>query len=469
MNVLSWVDFVMVPLWLIIIYAGATFIKRTRYKNDPTARFLLPALTLKVLGGIMLGLAYQYYYSGGDTISYFVTARSIVLVAFENIDHGFTIFNADFDQSDFRASLLINQYEKAGLDFPYWGDRHAFNVSRFIVFANLLTFNSYYAGTMIVSSFSFIGMWAMFRVFYRQYPAIGSQLAFAVFYIPSVFFWGSGILKDPITLGLLGILTFCSYQIISGKKDVLLSILLILFASYFIYSIKPYILLSFIPFIAIWYGTTTKGRIKNPLIKFAFGPFIIIIILSAAYLALSNLGSGRFAIDRVFETALITQKDLTSGYYYSDAKGSSYNIGEFDETIASQIRLFPNAVFTTFYRPVLWEIRNPLMFLASMESTLLFVFTLFIIFRCGLMNFIVVIYKRPFLLFCFGYSLAFAFMIGLTSGNFGNLVRYKIPCIPFFVGTLIIAQYLILKNRNQLSMQWQRPKASPLEAKKHPQ
>jgi hypothetical protein len=41
-------------------------------------------------------------------------------------------------------------------------------------------------------------------------------------------------------------------------------------------------------------------------------------------------------------------------------------------------------------------------------------------------------------------------MVGLTSGNFGNLVRYKIPCIPFFIGSLIIIDYLITQNRNQL-------------------
>jgi hypothetical protein len=36
------------------------------------------------------------------------------------------------------------------------------------------------------------------------------------------------------------------------------------------------------------------------------------------------------------------------------------------------------------------------------------------------------------------FSITFAFSVGLTTSNFGALVRYKIPSIPFFLSSLII-------------------------------
>ncbi|NNF02533.1 MAG: hypothetical protein HKN22_07590 [Bacteroidia bacterium] len=40
--------------------------------------------------------------------------------------------------------------------------------------------------------------------------------------------------------------------------------------------------------------------------------------------------------------------------------------------------------------------------------------------------------------FCIIFSLFFAFSVGLSTSNFGSLVRYKIPLLPFFVAALFI-------------------------------
>jgi len=450
MKILSWVDFLMVPLWLIIIYTGANILKNIRYRNDPTAGLFIPALTVKILGGILLSIPYQFYYSGGDTITYYTTARSVVLVFLDNIEHGWLIFSADFSNLDFRANFIINEYVNKGLSFPYWNDPYAFNTSRFFIIANALTFNSYYASSMVVSAISFIGIWGMFRVFYRQYPEIKYRLAIGIFFVPSVFFWGSGILKDSITIGLLGMITYACYRIITNYKLAFLYVMVLIFCGYMIYIIKPYIVLGFIPFVAVWVGINIRRRVVNPLLRFSFGPLLLVLAFGFGYLLVSQLGQGRYSVDNVLTTAVIVKQDLTSGYYYSDTRGSSYDIGQFDDSFGSQFRLFPTAIITTFFRPFLWEVRNPLMLLASLESTVLLAFTMLLLFRGGLINFIIVIYKRPFVLFSFGFSLAFAFMVGLTSGNFGNLVRYKIPCIPFFIGSLIIIDHLITQNRNRL-------------------
>jgi hypothetical protein len=41
------------------------------------------------------------------------------------------------------------------------------------------------------------------------------------------------------------------------------------------------------------------------------------------------------------------------------------------------------------------------------------------------------------------FVLILAFGVGTNSGNFGTLVRYKIPLIPFFLSSLFIMRYYV--------------------------
>ena len=52
------------------------------------------------------------------------------------------------------------------------------------------------------------------------------------------------------------------------------------------------------------------------------------------------------------------------------------------------------------------------------------------------------IFQNHLLTFSFFFSILFAYSVGLTTSNFGALVRYKIPCIPFFIATLFIMKHL---------------------------
>jgi hypothetical protein len=39
----------------------------------------MPAFTLKIIGAILLGYIYQYYYKGGDTLNYWHQRMSLIL------------------------------------------------------------------------------------------------------------------------------------------------------------------------------------------------------------------------------------------------------------------------------------------------------------------------------------------------------------------------------------------------------
>jgi len=57
---------------------------------------------------------------------------------------------------------------------------------------------------MLLALVSFGGVWRMYQIFIMEFPKLERPLAYTFFFLPSVFFWGSGILKDSITLSALG-------------------------------------------------------------------------------------------------------------------------------------------------------------------------------------------------------------------------------------------------------------------------
>jgi hypothetical protein len=101
----------------------------------------------------------------------------------------------------------------------------------------------------------------------------------------------------------------------------------------------------------------------------------------------------------------------------------------------------PAAIVATLFRPYLWESKKLSTLLSSLESLTLMIFAAYVFFRAGPVTFFTSIVRDPMVMFCFFFSVLFALFVGATTLNFGTLVRYKIPCMPFFV----IAMVLILE------------------------
>ena len=130
----------------------------------------------------------------------------------------------------------------------------------------------------------------------------------------------------------------------------------------------------------------------------------------------------------------ITSQDLIR----DDYGVNNFNIGEFDASLGSILSKFPIAVGSALFRPFIWEIRNPVMMISAIENMLILFFTLYVIFKIKTKMLFGIILNYPLLIFSLLFSLFFAFSVGLTTANFGALVRLKIPCVPFYTASLIM-------------------------------
>jgi hypothetical protein len=83
-------------------------------------------------------------------------------------------------------------------------------------------------------------------------------------------------------------------------------------------------------------------------------------------------------------------------------------------------------------------VHNLLMLANAVETTLLTVVFLRLLFTRSLRDIRRQIMEQPFLVFCVVFVVTFGIAVGLASSNLGTLSRYRAPLLPFFVVLLVI-------------------------------
>jgi len=424
-------DLIVTPILLFIVFALAYFI-RPRVTDAVNRVYFMPALTVKIIGALAVGIIYQFYYSGGDTYNYHT--------------HGSRhIWEAFMDSPMKGIRLLVNDGQnyydvyRYASKIIFFTDPQSYAIVKIAAVFDLFTFSSYSSTAILFALVSFVGMWMFFLTFYEQYPDLHKWLATASFFIPSVFFWGSGLLKDTITMGCLGVATYQVYRIFIKKKFKIRHLFLLALSLYGMYSIKIYILLTFLPAVIVWVFLANLDSIRSPVLRIMLAPFMVSASIALGYFAMVKAGedNAKYSLKNVAMTAKITAYDI--GYYTGRDAGSGYSLGELDGTFGSMFSLAPQAINVSLFRPYLWEVKNPLMLLSALESFLLLLFCIYIIIKINARLFSAV--NNPNVLFALIFSVAFAFAVGVSTFNFGTLVRYKIPLLPFFLVALILIYY----------------------------
>lgn len=398
--------------------------------TSATKKYFLPALWVRFFGAIMLGLIYQFYYGGGDTFNYFNQSKWISRALMEEPVIGLKL-------------LLEPGGHHVGETFHYsqhmwyYRDPHSYVIVKIAGFFNLFTFNTYSSTALLFATVSFSGLWCMFSVLVRKYPRYLLGLALAIMFVPSVVFWGSGVLKDSITIAALGLLTYSLVNIVEFRERSPFNWITAIIALFIIYSIKIYIIICFVPLVFVWLYLKGVRASKNVAVRILIAPVLLVTFAGAGYFALNQISSEstKYSLDKIAEQAAINAYDIRYGWGARTGGDGGYDLGELDGSWGSMIRLMPQAINVSLFRPYLWEVKNPVMLLAALESIVTIFFTIKIFLVDRRFRHLV---QDPFLVFCFTFSLVFAFAVGVSTFNFGTLMRYKIPLMPFYFTVLVM-------------------------------
>ena len=442
----SLIDLIIAPLYLIIIYLVAKNIQQKKIAANPSYRFFIKGLMVKIFGGVAVCFIYVYYYGGGDTLNYYNDCAVLVNLFMKSPILPFQyMLGPD-------TSLWYTFDSDTGWPI-YFSDVHAIIVVKYTWLLCLISFKSYLGMTMLLASLSFWPIWRLYQTLIKEFPNLTKELAYALLFIPSVFFWGSGLLKDTITFASVCLFASAYSIILIQRKDFTKNIFLLIVASFLLVKIKPYIFFALIPGSILWFGGVQLSAVKNSLVKGLSTPFLIAFSLVSGYfmLSLMSVFLGDYALETVLDKAIVTQQDLKSEIY----GGSSFDIGDFDPTVQGILSKLPIAINAALFRPYIWEVNNLAMLFSGLENLILLVFSIYLLVKLRVYNLFRLMFRHRILFFTVYFSMFFAFSVGLTTSNFGSLVRYKIPAIPFFVISLVIiwTSYKELQEEDRLRLQ----------------
>lgn len=437
-------DVLVTVFYLIFIYALAMVVRSFYPRREVYQKFFLKGLTVKLIGGLSFAAAYTFYFDyGGDSMAYYGDARLITDYFYQDPFNAIRLIINPEGVDLAEARRVVDQFrlEHRGSEFP---------VVRAAAILNIIALNSYFSTSVLFATLSFVGIWHFFLVFARRYPEIQNQLAWAIMFIPSVFFWGSGIMKDSMVIGFLGLMLFGIDRFLQRGVRRFFWLAFVIACGIIIFSIKAYVIMALTPALVMWVVLNTKDRIRNKLLRALIVPVLLILSLGGVAFSIDMLGryKSRYSVENFVTSAQSIQAwHYVEGENTSDnhGRGSSYTLGEYEPTIWGVLSMFPAAVNVSLFRPYLWEIRNPAMALSALESSALLVYSFFIFIGLGFFRVIRLLFSDPFLLMCLLFAIFFAFAVGFTSYNFGALARYKIPAIPFYVAGLMILNYKVKK------------------------
>ncbi len=421
-------------LFPVFVFLSSLFFRKMRNKyDDPILRkYHRQGFWIKMLGCFAFSI-FSVYLSPGDSIGlYQKEGNNIFHLILNNWDNLHIIFSKgkDFDQT-----LLKDPWNHG-----YFKSEANFMVTRFVTVLSFFTFGRYAAINVIFASIAFSGVWKLFLFFYEQYPHMHKKFAIGILYFPTLVFWSSGILKDTLCIASIGWVTYSVYEMLFHKRNFIRNMTILFVFGYLLAIIKVYILISYLPFFILFIILKNVQGIKNRLLKYLLAPALIFGSMYGFTVVLNSYEKelGGYAVDDLTKSIQHLNGAISS-MDGNETADSNFDLGvEFDGSLQGLIKLAPIAIFTTFFRPFLWESHKMSSLLASLESLILLFFTVYVLFKSGLKTFFKLILTDPLIMYCFLFSLVFALFVGASTLNFGTLVRYKIPCLPFYTISLFL-------------------------------
>ena len=368
-------DAILGPIYLLIILAIASQMRK-RYKGLPEQKYFMRGLLIKIFGAVALGIIYHYYYPWGDTFSYFAGGQAWANAFTSDPGTALDFFLNPLNPVNAHRIRDFSEYPRAAYIFRGDTELYMLRITGILV---LLGGKAYTSTAILFAFISFTGAWAMYRTFLLINPGMERGLAWACFFVPSVVFWGSGILKDTVTLGGIGWITYCVFRLFLKGDWSIKNLLFLVIAVYVTITLKGYILLAFFPAITVWVFMTYRSRIQSGFLRQLSTPVFLAIGLLAGVLLVGRIGEslGRYNLENLETTAEATQ----NWHLTANAEGANYSLGNSDFSPGSIIRTIPAAVNVTLFRPYLWEATGGISYITALESFVLLLLTIYVFFR----------------------------------------------------------------------------------------
>ncbi|HZX75282.1 MAG TPA: hypothetical protein VFE57_12725, partial [Cyclobacteriaceae bacterium] len=337
---------VLAGLHVVILFLTAYFVWRVQDVSIRT--FFWPAMLVKLTAGILLGLMYQHYYSGGDTFIFFQDSKQLSNLFRTDLSAYFQFLWDGDDSMAIWTSL--SEIQPRSLFF-----------TKMISVINVLTFDNYWISGLYLSLISFFSSWYLFRKISALFPDAKRAAALALLFFPTVVFWSSGMIKESLAVASLFFLTGLFLTMISKTKPSPMEWILFPVCVWVLWMLKYYWAVVFIPaaVTTLLVHSFMPGTTKPFTVQILLWLILFVVICSGTMLVHPNFYPEYFL-------QVIVDNNVAFG-----TMSEAQNLIHYDHlqaTWASIILNSPWALVSGLMRPFLFEGGNAVKLLYAMEN-----------------------------------------------------------------------------------------------------
>jgi len=464
--------------------------------NVLNPKFYLGAFILKCLGIAAFSFVYSRLYGGVnylDSSNFFYDSKVIHDMAFWDFgEFTKTMFGIQDESRDTESFVkFISQtlvWDKDPEEFLYNDNRIIVRMHALIHF---ISFGNYYVHALFSVLISLAGINMIYKTFKFIFPGKEISLFLCWLVFPGLWFWTSGLFKEAPGLFLMGALLISLKRLIIDRNFRFKTILLLLIATAFSFVFKPYVLLPVLGLSALFFTVYSLNGIRkkslfyiaflvlffilgNLFFHFSFGKDItallanrqhtfvdmskggIFLLDTGKYVRLKydyslvDTSAGRNAVkinpgaayvywehshqkDTLYRTAGESPASTYTLHRTIPPANSTLNIPQLEPDWISFLKLSPQALYITLFKPLFFDARNAQDLLASFENTIIIVFICLLLIGGIKRGF-----NIPWLLYFLSISLLVLIIIGITSPNIGAIERYRSLVIPFILMAAVL-------------------------------
>ena len=385
------------------------------------------ALGLKMAAAIALGLVYTYYYPVGDTFGFFEDARQLNAMFYQDATSYLSFLWSGDDTFPVFAQLTNIQ------------TRSLFMV-KVVSMINLLSMENYWITACYFALISFLGaLYLVIKVsvyFPKQVPA--ALIGFLL--VPSVLFWGSGIVKETLALASLAFIAGFFLVVIFRSRPKAWEWCGLALAAFFLWNLKYYwAVMFFVPAISTWVVyRLADARVFSAPSVVAWLMIFLVLALGASFI------HPNFYLTRLLQVI----SENHQAFVATHTTGPFVHFFDLAPSWQSMLANSPWALISGLYRPFLGETPTIFHGLMALENFLL----------CGL-----TLYNLPHLapalrspyriiiISTMSYIVLLVIFLTLSTPNLGTLSRYRIGCVPFLF-FLLLCKFPFAKLKARLKL-----------------
>ncbi len=383
---------------------------------------------LKFLTGIFIWLTYTFYYKdvqNNDIHKFYNDALILHQSASEDFSAFTKLMTGQQDETTVKFTSEMKNWERNFDEAPVNENKTIIRLNALLLF---LSCKTYFVHILFMCFFSLFGWVLVTNAIFEFANSKAVLLSIPVMLLPSVLFWTSGIMKEPLLVLALGIFATGMFRY-SGWK----SFSIMIAGGILILSVKFYVLICLLPAaFSFLIFKNSKGVIPLVLKYGIINGLFLLIAFNIQHFA-PSINPSQMLVNK-------QTNSIKEALYFN--AGSRIEIPVISANASSIIKNAPQAIWNSLMRPYLWEGKNILMLAGAIEN----IFILVLLFVCLYLTAWTNLQHLNVVFFLLTFSLSYFAIIGLCTPVLGNLVRYKAPLLPFF----LFAYGLNLKWRKSL-------------------